>query len=85
MLFLRKPHDFSIHNIAQLATLARLDPWNVVWKGVLRLNKAAFFVANLALLMDLIGKGHLVQMFEARSCAPIRQRLAQKGAEKPGA
>jgi len=58
-------HYFSVHNITWRALPARFGPWNSVWKRFSRLSKAGVFEDYFALLADLSGTAHLVQMFDS--------------------
>ena len=65
LLFLEALRYVSVHNITWRALPARFGHWNTVWKRFSRLSKAGVFEDDFALLADLSGTAHLVQMFDS--------------------
>ena len=78
LLFLEALHYFSVHNITWRALPARFGPWNTVWKRFSRLSKAGVFDDYFALLADLSGTAHLVQMFDSTI---VRAHVSAAGAK----
>ena len=77
-LFLEALHYFSVHNITWRALPARFGHWNTVWKRFSRLSKAGVFEDYFALLADLSGTAHLVQMFDSTI---VRAHVSAAGAK----
>jgi transposase len=77
-LFLEALHYFSVHNITWRALPARFGRWNTVWKRFSRLSKAGVFGDYFALLADLSGTAHLVQMFDSTI---VRAHVSAAGAK----
>ena len=69
---------FSVHNITWRALPARFGHWNTVWKRFSRLSKAGVFDDYFALLADLSGTAHLVQMFDSTI---VRAHVSAPGAK----
>ena len=78
LLFLEALHYFSVHNITWRALSARFGHWNTVWKRFSRLSKAGVFDNYVALLADLSGTAHLVQMFDSTI---VRAHVSAAGAK----
>ena len=78
LLFLEALHYFSVHNITWRALPARFGHWNTVWKRFSRLSKAGVFDDYFALLADLSGTAHLVQMFDSTI---VRAHVSAAGAK----
>ena len=78
LLFLEALHYFSVHNITWHALPARFGRWNTVWKRFSRLSKAGVFDDYFALLADLSGTAHLVQMFDSTI---VRAHVSAAGAK----
>ncbi|MGI9488170.1 MAG: transposase [Geminicoccaceae bacterium] len=85
LLFLEALHYFSVHNITWRALPARFGHWNTVWKRFSRLSNAGVFDAYFALLADLSGTAHLVQMFDSTIVVAHVSAAGAKGGGKPGA
>ncbi|MGI9507975.1 MAG: transposase [Geminicoccaceae bacterium] len=78
LLFLEALHYFSVHNITWRALPARFGHWNTVWKRFSRLSRAGVFEDYFALLADLSGTAHLVQMFDSTI---VRAHVSAAGAK----
>ena len=78
LLFLEALHYFSVHTITWRALPARFGHWNTVWKRFSRLSKAGVFDDYFALLADLSGTAHLVQMFDSTI---VRAHVSAAGAK----
>ena len=78
LLFLEALHYFSVHNITWRALPDRFGHWNTVWKRFSRLSKAGVFDDYFALLADLSGTAHLVQMFDSTI---VRAHVSAAGAK----
>ena len=78
LLFLEALHYISVHNITWRALPARFGHWNTVWKRFSRLSKAGVFEDYFALLADLSGTAHLVQMFDSTI---VRAHVSAAGAK----
>jgi transposase len=77
-LFLEALRFFTVHNITWRALPERLGKWNSVWKRFSRLSKAGVFEDVFAMLADLSGTAHLVQMFDS---TVIRAHVSAAGAK----
>jgi transposase len=77
-LFLEALRFFTVHNITWRALPERFGKWNSVWKRFSRLSKAGVFEDVFAMLADLSGTAHLVQMFDS---TVIRAHVSAAGAK----
>lgn len=77
-LFLEALHFFAVHNITWRALPERFGKWNSVWRRFDRLSKAGVFEGVFAILADLSGTAHLVQMFDSTI---VRAHVSAAGAK----
>jgi transposase len=76
--FLQALHYFSVHNITWRALPAEFGNWNSVWKRFWRLSQRGVFEAMLALLAEMSGTAHLVQMVDS---TVVRAHVSAAGAK----
>ena len=77
-LFLQALHYFAVHNVTWRALPERFGKWNSVWKRFTRLSRSGVFEDFFALLADLCGSAHLVQMFDS---TVVRAHVSAAGAK----
>ena len=77
-LFLEALHYFAVHNVTWRALPERFGNWNSVWKRFSRLSRSGVFEDVFALLADLSGSAHLVQMFDS---TVVRAHISAAGAK----
>ena len=77
-LFLEALHYFAVHNVTWRALPERFGNWNSVWKRFSRLSRSGVFEDFFALLADLSGSAHLVQMFDS---TVVRAHVSAAGAK----
>src|SRR6202162_5665821 len=82
--FLEALHYFTVHNITWRALPAEFGKWNSVWKRFWRLSQRGVFEAMLALLAEMSGTAHLVQMVDSTVVRAHVSAAAQRVAGKPG-
>jgi transposase len=76
--FLQALHYFSVHNITWRALPAEFGNWNSVWKRFWRLSQRGVFEAMLAILAEMSGTAHLVQMVDS---TVVRAHVSAAGAK----
>jgi transposase len=76
--FLEALHYFTVHNIPWRALPREFGKWNSVWKRFWRLSQRGVFEAMLALLAEMSGTGHLVQMVDSTI---VRAHVSAAGAK----
>ena len=78
--FLEALQYFTVHNITWRALPAEFGNWNSVWKRFSRLSQRGVFEAMLAILADMSGTAHLVQMVDSTVVrAPVSAAGAKGG------
>jgi transposase len=77
-LFLEALHYFDVHNITWRALPERFGNWNSVWKRFSRLSDVGVFEDFFAILADLSGSAHQVQMFDSTI---VRAHVSAAGAK----
>ena len=82
--FLEALHYFTVHNITWRALPAEFGKWNSIWKRFWRLSQSGVFEAMLAILADMSGTAHLVQMVDSTVVRAHVSAAGAKGAGKPG-
>ena len=80
-LFLEALHYFSVHNITWRALPDRFGHWNTVWRRFSRLSRSGVFEDLFAMLAELSGTAHLVQMFDS---TVVRAHVSAAGAKGGG-
>jgi transposase len=81
--FLEALHYFTVHNITWRALPAEFGKWNSVWKRFWRLSQRGVFEAMLAILADMSGTAHLVQMVDSTVVRAHVSAAGAKGGRKP--
>jgi transposase len=76
--FLEALHYFTVHNITWRALPAEFGKWNSVWKRFWRLSRVGVFEALLAILAEMSGTAHLVQMVDSTI---VRAHVSAAGAK----
>ena len=76
--FLEALHYFAVHNITWRALPAEFGNWNSVWKRFWRLSQRGVFEAMLAILAEMSGTAHLVQMVDS---TVVRAHVSAAGAK----
>jgi transposase len=76
--FLEALHYFTVHNITWRALPAQFGPWNSVWKRFWRLSQSGVFEAMQAILAEMSGTAHLVQMIDSTI---VRAHVSAAGAK----
>jgi transposase len=76
--FLEALQYFTVHNITWRALPAEFGNWNSVWKRFSRLSQRGVFEAMLAILADMSGTAHLVQMVDS---TVVRAHVSAAGAK----
>ena len=76
--FLEALHYFTVHNITWRALPAEFGHWNSVWKRFWRLSQRGVFEAMLAILAEMSGTAHLVQMVDS---TVVRAHVSAAGAK----
>ena len=76
--FLEALHYFTVHNITWRALPAEFGKWNSIWKRFWRLSQSGVFEAMLAILADMSGTAHLVQMVDS---TVVRAHVSAAGAK----
>jgi transposase len=76
--FLEALHYFTVHNITWRALPAQFGKWNSIWKRFWRLSQSGVFEAMLAILADMSGTAHLVQMVDS---TVVRAHVSAAGAK----
>src|ERR1700686_5811454 len=76
--FLEALQYFTVHNITWRALPAEFGNWNSVWKRFSRLSQRGVFEAMLAILADMSGTAHLVQMVDS---TVLRAHVSAAGAK----
>jgi transposase len=76
--FLEALHYFTVHNITWRALPAEFGPWNSIWKRFWRLSQVGVFEAMLAILAEMSGTAHLVQMVDSTI---VRAHVSAAGAK----
>src|SRR5205085_10093661 len=76
--FLEALHYFGVHNITWRALPAEFGAWNSVWKRFWRLSQRGVFEAMLAILAEMSGTAHLVQMVDSTI---VRAHVSAAGAK----
>src|SRR5229473_2883405 len=78
--FLEALQYFTVHNITWRALPAEFEfgNWNSVWKRFSRLSQRGVFEAMLAILTDMSGTAHLVQMVDS---TVVRAHVSAAGAK----
>src|SRR6266567_990839 len=76
--FLEALQYFTVHNITWRALPAEFGNWNSVWKRFSRLSQRGVFEAMLAILTDMSGTAHLVQMVDS---TVVRAHVSAAGAK----
>ena len=81
--FLEALHYFSVHNITWRALPAEFGKWNSVWKRFWRLSQRGVFEAMLAILAEMSGTAHLVQMVDSvlAKAGIVRAHVSAAGAK----
>ena len=77
-LFLEALAYFAVHNVTWRALPERFGKWNSVWKRFSRLSRSGVFEDFFAMLADLSGSAHLVQMFDS---TVVRAHVSAAGAK----
>src|SRR5258708_37179397 len=81
--FLEALQYFTVHNIPWRALPAEFGNWNSVWKRFSRLSQIGVFEAMLAILADMSGTAHLVQMVDSTVVRAHVSAAGAKGGSKP--
>src|SRR5579864_1570486 len=76
--FLEALQYFAVHNITWRALPAEFGHWNSVWKRFWRLSQRGVFEAMLAILAEMSGTAHLVQMVDS---TVVRAHVSAAGAK----
>jgi transposase len=76
--FLEALHYFTVHNITWRALPAEFGKWNSIWKRFWRLSQSGVFEAMLAILADMSGTAHLVQLVDS---TVVRAHVSAAGAK----
>jgi transposase len=76
--FLEALHYFAVHNITWRALPREFGKWNSIWKRFWRLSQRGVFEAMLAILADMSGTAHLVQMVDSTI---VRAHVSAAGAK----
>jgi len=76
--FLEALHYFTVHNITWRALPTQFGKWNSVWKRFWRLSRVGVFEALLAILAEMSGTAHLVQMVDSTI---VRAHVSAAGAK----
>jgi transposase len=76
--FLEALHYFTVHNITWRALPTEFGKWNSVWKRFWRLSRVGVFEALLAILAEMSGTAHLVQMVDSTI---VRAHVSAAGAK----
>ncbi len=82
-LFLEALHYFAVHNVTWRALPERYGNWNSVWKRFSRLSRSGVFEDFFAILADLSGSAHLVQMFDSTVVRAHVSAAGAKGGKMP--
>jgi len=81
--FLEALHYFTVHNITWRALPAEFGKRNSIWKRFWRLSQRGVFEAMLAILADMSGTAHLVQMVDSTVVRAHVSAAGAKGGRKP--
>jgi transposase len=76
--FLEALHYFTVHNITWRALPEEFGKWNSIWKRFWRLSQRGVFEAMLAILAEMSGTAHLVQMVDSTI---VRAHVSAAGAK----
>jgi transposase len=76
--FLEALHYFTVHNITWRALPAEFGKWNSIWKRFWRLSQRGVFETMLAILAEMSGTAHLVQMVDS---TVVRAHVSAAGAK----
>jgi transposase len=76
--FLEALHFFTVHNLTWRALPKEFGNWNSVWKRFWRLSQRGVFEAMLAILAEMSGTAHLVQMVDSTI---VRAHVSAAGAK----
>src|SRR5437763_16308709 len=80
--FLEALHYFTVHNITWRALPAEFGKWNSVWKRFWRLSQRGVFETMLAILAEMSGTAHLVQMVDSTVVRAHVSAVGAKGGSK---
>src|ERR1700686_5058403 len=83
--FLEALHYFTVHNITWRALPAEFGKWNSIWKRFWRLSQRGVFEAMLAVLAEMSGTAHPVQMVDSTVVRAHVSAAGAKGAGGPSA
>src|ERR1700726_1748670 len=82
--FLEALHYFTVHNITWRALPAEFGKWNSIWKRFWRLSQRGVFEAMLAILAEMSGTAHLVQMVDSTVVRAHVSAAGAKGGRRAG-